>query len=53
MSLLWILIIILIVIGLGGWGWQGSPVYGTPYFPGVLGVIVLILVVLLLTGRLH
>jgi hypothetical protein len=52
MSLVWILVIVLLILALGGWGWQGSPVYGTPYFPGALGVVVIVLVILLLAGKL-
>jgi hypothetical protein len=48
MSTLLIVVIILLLLGAGGWGYSSRNYRG----PGVLGVLALILVILLLTGRL-
>ena len=53
MNLLWLIVVILVVfalVGAPGMGpWQHS--YG--YFPsGIVGLIVIVLIILLLTGRL-
>ncbi len=52
MSLGTILLIILVIALLGGFsGIGGGPFYGTGYYGGGLGIVVLVLVVLLVTGR--
>lgn len=57
--MLFILIIVLLLVGFGGYGlhggyWGGTAGYGGPWGGGIGigGIILLILVVLLLTGRL-
>ena len=54
MSLLWILVVILLIFAVAGaptWGYSRG--WNTGWWPaGGLGLVVLILVVLLLTGRL-
>lgn len=50
-----LLILILVIILLFGGGWYG---YRTnpgsfPYFGGVIGIIILVLVILWATGKLH
>lgn len=47
-----LLIIILLVILLGG-GWWGHATWGYPGLGGALGVVLLIVLVLFLTGNLH
>jgi hypothetical protein len=49
--LILVILVILIVLGLPTWGYSSGWGYG--YYPsGFLGVIVLVLLILLLTGRL-
>ena len=51
MSLAWVLIVVLIVLLFAGGPYTGWHSYG--YWPsGIIGIILVILVVLLLTGRL-
>jgi hypothetical protein len=47
MSPLLIILIVLLIVGVPG-GWR----YGGPYMGGGLGLVVLILIILALTGRL-
>ena len=47
MSLLLIILIVLLIVGVPG-GWR----YGGPYLGGGVGLVILILLILVLTGRL-
>jgi hypothetical protein len=47
-STLLIIVVLLLLLGAGGWGYSSRRYEG----PGLLGVVAIILVVLLLTGRL-
>lgn len=53
MSIGTIILIILVIALLGGFsGIGGRPFYGTGYYGGGLGLVIIILIVLLLMGRL-
>ena len=47
MNLLLIILIVLLIVGVPG-GWR----YGGPYLGGGVGLVILILLILVLTGRL-